>query len=266
MLRIAIVDPVDSSRDPLRSLLLGVDFIFLEAESNRYEFFADVIAESPPDLVIVSLDADKAKALQLVGQLAADYPRMPVLVISGDNQAILQALQRGAKHFLTQPVVLEDLLLSLRRVVGESVVTDQGRRGPAAGAATSQIVAILGSRGGVGCTTVAVNLACNLAADPNHAVALVDLDLALGDADIALDLMPDHTIADLARNIEKLDLNFIKRSMLKHEPTGLHVLAHPVQMSEMGEIQPAHVERILNLLRLNYTHLILDLSKCLTPT
>ena len=47
MLRIAIVDPVDNSRDPLRSLLLGVDFVFLEAESNRYEFFPDVVAESP---------------------------------------------------------------------------------------------------------------------------------------------------------------------------------------------------------------------------
>src|SRR5947208_5992263 len=95
MLRIAIVDPSDNTRDPLRSLLLGVDFIFLEAESNRYEFFADVIQESPPDLAVISLDADKSKALNLVAQVAHDYPRMPVLVISADNQAILQALQRG---------------------------------------------------------------------------------------------------------------------------------------------------------------------------
>ena len=120
MLRIAIVDPVDATRDPLRSLLLGVDFVFLEAESNRYEFFSDVIHENPPDLVIVSLDADKAKAQQLVGQLAHDYPKTPILVISSDNQAILQALQRGAKHFLTQPVVLEDMLVCLRKVQGES--------------------------------------------------------------------------------------------------------------------------------------------------
>src|SRR5439155_24964455 len=114
--------------------------------------------------------------------------------------------------------------------------------------------------------TLAVNLACDLASDPSHTVALVDLDLALGDADISLDLLPDHTLADLVMNIEKLDLNFIKRSMLKHEATGLHVLAHPVQMSDLGIIQPAHVERILNLLRINYTHLVLDLSKGLTPS
>ncbi|HTK74193.1 MAG TPA: AAA family ATPase, partial [Gemmataceae bacterium] len=258
-------DPVDSTREPLRSLLLGVDFVFLEAESNRYEFFLDVIRESPPDLAIVNLDADKQKAINLVTQLAHDHPRLSILVISNDNQAILQALQRGAKHFLMVPVVLEDLLLSLRRIMGESGVQDQGRR-TVSGGQPSQIIAVMGSRGGIGCTTLAVNIACNLAASPSNSVALVDLDLALGDADVSLDLMPDHTLADLVMNIEKLDLNFIKRSMLKHESTGLHVLAHPVQMADIGIIQPAHVERVLNLLRINYTHLVLDVSKGLSPT
>lgn len=265
MLRIAIVDPQDMTRDPLRSLLLGVDFVFLEAESNRYEFFADVIAESPPDLAIVNLDADKAKALQLVSQVAHDYPQMPILVISSDNQAILQSLQRGAKHFLMQPVVLEDLLVTLRRAQGDGGGAGGGPRGVVAGARSSQIIAVLGSRGGVGCTTLAVNLGCILAGDPENAVALCDLDLALGDADISLDLVPDHTLADLALAIDKLDLNFIKRSLLKHAPTGLNILAHPVQLSELPMIEPAHVERILNLLRINYSHLILDLSKGLTP-
>src|SRR3954468_3542216 len=101
MLRIAIVDPVDITRDPLRSLLLGVDFVFLEAECNRYEFFPDVIRESPPGVLLVSLDADKPKGLMLVDQLTHEFPQVPILVISDDNQAILQALQRGAKHFLT---------------------------------------------------------------------------------------------------------------------------------------------------------------------
>ena len=268
MLRIAIVDPVDNTRDPLRSLLLGVDFVFLEAESNRYEFFPDVIRESPPDVLIVSLDADKPRAHQLVGQLAHEFPNTPVLVISDDNQAILQALQRGAKHFLTRPVVLEDLLVVLRKAQGDVAPSsaDGQSRQAMIGSRPCKVIAVLGSRGGVGCTTLAVNLACNLAADPKNAVALVDLDLALGDCDVALDVMPDHTMADLAMNIEKLDLNYMRRSMLKHEPTNLHVLAHPLQMADVTVIQPAHVERVLNLLRINYTHLVLDLSKGLTPT
>jgi pilus assembly protein CpaE len=264
MQRVAIVDPVDTTREPLRSLLLGVDFVFLEAECARYEFFYDVVQESPPDLVIVNLDADRAKALQLVAQLTCDYAELPVLVLSSDNHAILQALQAGAKHFLTQPVVLEDLLRALRKVQGDSGVSAQRRPGPGGGPA-SQVVAILGSRGGVGCTSVAVNLAASLAADPDNSVALVDLDLALGDCDVALDVLADHTLADLALNIDKLDLNYIRRSLLRHAPTGLSLLAHPMQMSDIGIIQGPHVERILNLLRISYGHLILDLSKGLTP-
>ena len=65
---------------------------------------------------------------------------------------------------------------------------------------------MLGSRGGVGCTSLAVNLGATLAQDPDHSVALIDLDLALGDADVALDLMADYTLADVAMNIDRLDM------------------------------------------------------------
>ena len=55
--------------------------MFLEAESNRYEFFADVIRESPPDLVIVSLDGDKLKSQSLVAQIAHDLSLKGAMVI-----------------------------------------------------------------------------------------------------------------------------------------------------------------------------------------
>jgi pilus assembly protein CpaE len=94
---------------------------------------------------------------------------------------------------------------------------------------------------------------------------LIDLDLALGDADVTLDLIPDHTLADVALNIERLDMAFLKRALVRHEGTGLLLLAHPMQMQDVGLIHEDHIQRLLNLLRASYTHLILDLSKGLTP-
>src|SRR5918912_470439 len=93
--RIAIVDPSDVTREELRNVLLGMESIWLEAECSRYEFFLDVIKQSQPDVVVISLDSDQAKALGLIGQLTAAYPDLPVLAISarGDGQAILQALR-----------------------------------------------------------------------------------------------------------------------------------------------------------------------------
>src|SRR5438477_1943632 len=92
--RIAIVDPSDSTREPLRNLLLGVESVWLEAECSRYEFFFDVVQQSNPDVAVIALDADHPKALQLIQQLAVDCPNMPILAVSarGDGQSILQAL------------------------------------------------------------------------------------------------------------------------------------------------------------------------------
>jgi pilus assembly protein CpaE len=264
MQRIAIVDPLDATREPLRNLLLGVDSVWLEAECARYEFFFDVIHQASPDVVIVSLDADRNKALQLIAQLNSEYPAMPILAVSSDDKAILQALHRGAKFFLTQPVVLEELLTALRRIPGQN---SGGKDDPTPNKPLGcQVIAVLGSRGGIGCTSLAVNLGCTLAHDPSHSVVLVDLDLALGDADVALDLIPDHTLADVALNIERLDMAFLKRALVRHAGTGLMLLAHPMQMQDVGLIHEDHVQRLLNLLRASYTHLILDLSKGLTPT
>src|SRR5262249_25531980 len=105
--RIAIVDPSDATREELRSVLLGMESIWLEAECARYEFFFDVVRQSVPDIVVISLDSDQTKALQLIAQIAADVPELPMLAISakGDGQAILQALRCGAREFLTAPVV-----------------------------------------------------------------------------------------------------------------------------------------------------------------
>jgi pilus assembly protein CpaE len=271
MQRVAIVDPTESTRESLRTLLLGVDFVWLDNECARYEYFSDVVKETMPDLAIVALDADKQKALQLIGQLSVEFPDLPILTISVDHQALLQSLQKGARYFLTHPVGLQDILQALRRALGDAGgggPETSGGRGGGGGSGSTSVVAILGSRGGVGTTTIAVNLAATLAADPNNSVALLDLDLALGDADIAVEVTGSEniSIADLAVNIERLDMSFLKRAMARHEGTGLSILRHPLEITQVGVIHEQHVERILNLLKLSYTHLILDLSKGLLPT
>jgi len=269
MQRVAIVDPTESTRESLRTLLLGVDFVWLEAECARYEYFFDVIQGSMPDLAIVALDGDKGKAMQMIGQISVEHPKLPILTISNDHQALLQSLQKGAKYFLTHPVVLEDLLAALRRALGDSGNLEPSYVG---GALTRQVgssslISILGSRGGVGTTTLAVNLGATLAADPANSVAMIDLDLALGDADIALEVAGETiSIADLARNIERLDMNYLRRALSKHEDSGLSILRHPLEISEVSAIHESHVERIINLLKISYTHLIMDLSKSLLPT
>jgi pilus assembly protein CpaE len=260
------VDPADATREELRNVLLGMESVWLEAECSRYEFFFDVIKQSQPDVVMVSLDSDQAKALQLIQQLTSQAPDLPILAISarGDGQAILQALRSGAKEFLTAPVVLEELLKALQRLQRNQLANGAnghvGERHSFLARHESLVIAILGSRGGVGCTSIGVNLGATLAQDKNNTVALVDLDLALGDADVALDLVTDYTLADVALNVDRLDMQFLKRSVSKHS-SGLFLLPHPVQMEDASLIREDHLQRVIGLLRTSYTHVLLDLSK-----
>jgi pilus assembly protein CpaE len=256
VLRLAIVDPNDSHRESLKSMLLGMDMIWLEAECSRYEFFADVVAQTNPDIGLVAVDADPQKALELVGRLAVASPDCAVLVVSSSNDGnlILQALRAGAKEFLTQPLQIEDLLAALGRIGERRFGRGENRpRG-------SQVLAVAGAIGGVGTTSLAINLGALLARDPQNSVALVDLDLCLGDADVFLDTIPDYTLVDVAQNVTRLDFALLKRSLTKHS-SGLYLLPRPVQLEDVSLITPDDLQRVIGLLKATFTHLVLDLSK-----
>ena len=256
VLRLAIVDPSDSQREALKNMLLGLDMIWLEAECSRYEFFADVVAQTNPDIGLVAIDADPQKALDLVTRLGAASPDCAVLVISSSNDGglILQALRAGAKEFLTQPVRIEELLAALGRISQRRL--GHGENHPRG----SQVIAVAGAIGGVGTTSLAVNLGCILAKDPQNSVVLMDLDLCLGDADVFLDTIPDYTLVDVAQNVTRLDFTLLKRSLTKHA-SGLYLLPRPVQLEDIALITPDDVQRVIGLLKATFSHMVLDLSK-----
>ncbi len=259
VLRLAIVDPTDSSREALKTMLLGLDSLWLEAECSRYEFFVDVVSQSDPDVAIINLDADPDQGLKLIEDVLAVAPECNVFAVSSSTEGriILQAMRAGAKEFLAQPIRLEDLVEALNRIrerrFGKAGQTVQG----------GTIIAVTGSTGGVGTTTIAVNLACALAQKETQSVCLVDLDLCLGDADVLLDTIPEYTIADVAQNIDRLDFSLLKRSLTKHT-SGVYLLPRPVHLQECGLIVPEDLKRMLGLLKATFTHLVLDLSKGFT--
>ena len=79
----------------------------------------------------------------------------------------------------------------------------------------------------MGTTSIAVNLGCALASDSNNSVVLVNLDLALGDADVFLDTIPDYTLVNVAQNVTRLDFALLKRSLTKHSSGPFPVRAPP---------------------------------------
>lgn len=260
VLRVAIVDPNDASRESLKQALLGMESLWLDAECSRYEFFADVVAQTKPDVGLVALDRDPTKALELVNKIGHSSPDCAILVVSSssDGNLILQALRAGAKEFLSLPLRIEDLLAAIGRLnQRRSAQGDKKSRG-------SQVIAVAGSIGGVGCTSLAVNLGCILAKDERNSVALVDLDMCLGDADVFLDMIPECTLVDVAQNVTRLDFTLLKRSLTRHA-SGLYLLPRPVQLEDVSLISRDDLQRVIGLMKASFTHLVIDLSKTYTP-
>jgi pilus assembly protein CpaE len=256
VLRLAIVDPNDNSRNQLKNMVLGMDIVWLEAECSRYEFFADVIGQTKPDIGVVAIDNNPEKGLKLIEQVREIAPECAVLVVSTstDGQLILKAMRAGAKEFLAHPIKVEDLLHALDRISAAKFGGGPG------GGRSCHVLAICGATGGVGSTSVAVNVGCLLAKEPKNSVVLCDLDLSLGDADVFLDTIPDYTLVDVAQNITRLDFTLLKRSLTKHS-SGLYLLPRPVQLQDTSLVTPEDLTRVLGLLKASFTHMILDLSK-----
>ncbi|MDG2222933.1 MAG: AAA family ATPase [Rubripirellula sp.] len=256
VLRIALVDPNDATREPLKAMLLGMDTVWLEADCSRYEFFPDVIEQTGPDVGVIALDSDPGKATSLIQQLSNDSPDTAILAASEntDGQLILKTIRAGAREFLTLPVSNEDLSGALQRVSQQKFGSSEG------GGRSCEVICIAGATGGVGTTSTAVNLGCVLAADTQNSVALLDIDLALGDADVFLDSIPDYTLADVVQNVARLDIQLLKRSLTKHS-SGLYLLPRPVELHDTTAITEESIRKVISLLKASFTHLIIDLSK-----
>ncbi len=253
-LRLAICDPAEDTRESLKQLVMGIDRVCLEADCSRYEFFFDVAKQTEPEVCLVNIDTDLDSATRLITKLNQSFPKVGIIAISTSTEGslILQIMRAGAREFLRAPVDAQELVSSLERV---SANADPAKR-PKSG----KIIAVAGASGGVGTTSIVVNLACCMAQLPGESIALIDLDLSLGDADVFLDAIPEYTLLDVAQNVARLDLSLLRKSLTKHE-SGVYLLPRPVQLQEIGTISDSDFSRVLKLMKASFTHVLVDLSK-----
>ena len=162
-IRAVLIDPIDDSRESMQRLFSGLSTVSLGEICPSYQGAARRVAELAPNLAVVNLDGDPAQAISLIQTIAQNSPGVVVLPASRirDSSIILRVV-RGAREFLTLPIEAEEFLETINRLVvrrDEPVLAGTVNAGP-------QIITVTGAAGGVGCTTLAVNLATTLAKPP----------------------------------------------------------------------------------------------------
>lgn len=212
------------------------------------------------ELIGIEVGDSVEQALALVKELHERMPRLAILVAARDTSVALMrsALEAGATDLLSLPLEKEELNKALLKVTHLRTAQHAAPQG-----VSGEIITLCGARGGLGVTTLAVNLAVRLHSLTEAKVALVDLDLQRGDVATFLNLAPTQSLAAMAAAHGEVDELLLYSTLTRH-PSGIFVLAAPLQVEEADLIGHDEVTVALGLLRARFRFTLVDTARTLT--
>ncbi len=185
-----------------------------------------------------------------------------VLVVDRPStQVFRHSLHAGIDDAIELAEVEEQLPLAIKELLHrlESELTEASERRPGSPrTGRGWVTSVFSPKGGVGKSVLAVNLAAALTRRSGRPVAVLDLDLQFGDVAVMLRLQPVHTMIDAVSAGNRLDRTLLKSFLVRHERSGVHVLAAPTSPSEGDHVNPGAMLRILELLRETFGFVVID--------
>jgi len=254
---------VGDSTSPIKGLLAGTPAATVVGEFKRV---GQALQEGPsrrPDLVIADLPEDRlggadGSPVKMVETLTRAFPEAAVFATGPSLSAdfVIEVFRAGAVEFLRRPVQPEDLAAGLDKLL-------RLRRPSAPPPRPGRITAVFSTKGGLGVTTVATNLAVCLAERAPGRTILIDLDTRQSDVATFLNLRPTYSVVDALENPDRLDASFLQGLVVRHA-SGLVVLPGPARI-ERGQLVAEQVQLVLEIIRSHFDHVVLDLRHDLDP-
>ena len=217
--------------------------------------------ETRPDIIFVALNSPMERPLQTVDSLAALFPTTPMIAYAKapDTDAWRSAMRAGMRDLIPMPLKAE----ALRDAVVKAMAVEEHRRLRLHGQAPVQagvgtIITVFGAKGGIGKSTVAVNLAIAFA-QQGASTVIVDLDTGFGDVTSMLNIRAERNLGDLVREVDRTDRELLKQYVTRHEESGLDVLASPPVLT-WRTLDVGDIRRSIELLAKYYDKVVLDTS------
>jgi pilus assembly protein CpaE len=250
----SVIIDTDSESSEVLNLYLGeIEYI------NVDENFSDIlngynyILENRPEIVFVDISYKPDLALDIINKISTNHKTCKIVVTSSDysSESIIKAMRAGAREFLPKPLIKTDLQIALDKL--KDLITSASPD-----ATKCRVISTFSNKGGIGKTAIATNLALELANLTKEKVALIDLNLQLGDVSTFLDINPSFDISYVVQNLSRIDETFLLSTLEKYKDTSLYVLADPPYLEQAEDITAEQIATLFSVLRKTFSYIIVD--------
>lgn len=246
-----VLDKNENSREIIKSFIENLDFV---NEVKLYDDFTrgyEDIKQSENPIVILDISEDFAGLDEIAGKLKLVTSKIIITSVNYSTNTIIKALRLGAKEFLPKPVLREDLVRVLSMLASISPENEVSQ---------SKIITVYSNKGGIGKTTIAVNLAAELAKVTKDKVALVDLNLQLGDISTFLNLNPPFDVNYVIRRLIDKEENILIKGFEKYKDLSLYVLSDPSYIEQSESITTQQITTLFSALKKVFPYIVVDMS------
>ena len=251
-----VLDRNENSREIIKSFIENLDFVSeVKLYGDYNKGYEDIkLAENP--LVILDISEDFAGLDEIAGKLKLVTSKIIITSVNYSTNTIIKALRLGAKEFLPKPVLREDLVRVLSMLASISPENEVSQ---------SKIITVYSNKGGIGKTTIAVNLAAELAKVTKDKVALVDLNLQLGDISTFLNLNPPFDVNYVIRRLIDKEENILIKGFEKYKDLSLYVLSDPSYIEQSESITTQQITTLFSALKKVFPYIVVDMLSNIDP-
>ena len=203
-------------------------------------------------VMLIDLSDNTSEKLEFMQKVSSQCKNCKIIALS-DNPSvdlIIQIMRSGAKEFLPVPIIKNELYDVLTKIMTQLEEPKRNNK--------CKIISVFSNKGGIGKTSLATNLALELATITKENVALIDMNFQMGDITTFLDLKPSFNISYMLENIDKINETFLLSTLEKYKNTSLYILADPPYFKQADTIQPKLIAKLFNTLKDTFSYIIVD--------
>lgn len=258
-IKVLIVDDIAATRTNISKLLEFHSEIDVVGQAAAAEEAIIQAKELQPDIILMDINMPGMDGITATEIIASEVPLANIIIMSvqGEQEYLRRAMVAGAKNYLTKPFTGDELMQAVKQVYENEQKRRKVIRFEPKSTELGKIITVFSTKGGIGKTTIATNLAVALAEKTNTKVAVVDADLQFGDVGLFLNIIPQATIADLVKDIEHLDEKTLSGYLTEYSKN-VKVLPAPLRPEQADMVTGVHLSSILKTMRSMFSYIIVD--------